>query len=69
MDETLLYSLAAGLGIVILIVFARFAFRWFIRLVVVGVILVVLGGAAWVWMSSSPGQSETTRTRSDNSKR
>ena len=60
MDETFLYSILAGIGIVILIVFARFAFRWFIRLVVVGVILIVLGGAAWVWMTSSSSQSQTT---------
>jgi len=60
MDETFLYSILAGIGIVVLIVFARFAFRWFIRLVVVGVILIVLGGAAWVWMTSSSSQSQTT---------
>jgi len=71
MDRTFEYSLAAGIALVFLFVLARFAFRWFIRLTVVAVILVVLAGAIWVWRSySSPRpelkpQSNTRRTGTD----
>jgi len=68
MDSTLAYSIAAGLGLVFLFLFAKFALRWFIRIVVVGIILAVLGGATWIWLNYSSSRPETkprpTSTRS-----
>ncbi|HEY6806817.1 MAG TPA: hypothetical protein VI306_24785 [Pyrinomonadaceae bacterium] len=58
MDHTLIYSIAAGVALVILFFLAKFALRWFIRIVIVAVILLVLAGAAWVYLSSSSSPSD-----------
>jgi len=65
MDATLTYCLLAGLGLVFLFVLVRFAFRWLIRFAIVGLILIVLGGAVWVWLNqSSPSPESKPRSTS-----
>jgi hypothetical protein len=58
MDNTLIYSLVAGVTLVMLFVAARFALRWLLRLAIIGVIILALGGAAWVWLNYSAGKSK-----------
>ena len=59
MDTTLIYSLIAGVVLVLVVVMARVALRWIFKLaVIVLLLLVVLGGATWVWFNYSPRQSE-----------
>jgi energy-coupling factor transporter transmembrane protein EcfT len=59
MDTTLTYSLLAGFAVVLLFIVARFAMRWIFKLAVVGLLLIALGGAAWIWFNHSPRQSES----------
>jgi len=73
MDPTLLISIVAGIAVVFLVVAARVALRWIVRLVIVGlVLLLVLGGAAWFWLNQSsrqpvnkPRQTSNRRASSD----
>lgn len=52
MDQLLLFSLAAGVGLVFLLVVGKFALRCVIRLMIIGlVVLVAAGGFAWWWTS------------------
>ncbi len=60
MDYLLLLSLAGGVGVVFLVVFAKFALRWIVRLIVVGLILLfVVGGVAWWWTTRPTVRGET----------
>ena len=65
MDNTLVYCILAGVGLVFLFAAAKFALRWLIRLSIIGVILAVLAGAVWVWVnyhsSPSPAPSRPVR--------
>ena len=71
MDTTLIYSLIAGVVLVLVFVIARVALRWIFKLaVIVLLLLVILGGAAWVLFNYSPRHSEpkprSTPTRRAN---
>ena len=68
MDPTLTYCLLAGLGLVFLFVLVRFAFRWLIRIAIVGLILIVLGGAVWVFVKQSSPTPEA-KPRSTSTRR
>jgi energy-coupling factor transporter transmembrane protein EcfT len=58
MDSTLAYSITAGIAIVFLFFIAKFALRWFIRIAIVAVILLVLAGVAWVYLNSSSSPTD-----------
>ena len=69
MDHLFLFSLAAGVGLVFLIVLGKFALRWVLRLALIGIlVLFAVGGIAWWWTSRS-GLHEETKPRSSTSKR
>jgi energy-coupling factor transporter transmembrane protein EcfT len=60
MDSTLLICIVAGIALVLFLFAARIAFRWVIRLVIVGVLLLLaLGGVAWWWLNQSSRQPDT----------
>lgn len=71
MDTTLAYSLLAGIVLVLLFVAARVALRWMVRLAIIGLLLAVLGSAAWLWfksprpLESKPRSTPTRRASSD----
>jgi hypothetical protein len=68
MDHLFLYSILGGIALVFLVVIARVALRWAVRLALVCLLLlVVLGGAAW-WWSKSVSQTET-KTRPASTRR
>ncbi|HSE24063.1 MAG TPA: hypothetical protein VLB68_20515 [Pyrinomonadaceae bacterium] len=59
MDHTFLYSILAGIALVFIIVAARVALRWLVRIALAGVLLlVVVGGLAW-WWYRAPARSQT----------
>ncbi|HET6862543.1 MAG TPA: hypothetical protein VFH91_05830 [Pyrinomonadaceae bacterium] len=66
MDHTFLYSILAGIVFVFIIVAARLAFRWLVRIALVGIILlVVVGSLAWWWFRGpARPQTETRPTTS-----
>ena len=68
MDSTLTYCLLAGLGLVFLFVLVRFAFRWLIRIAIAGLIILVAGGAIWVWFNQSSPTPES-KPRSTSTRR
>lgn len=69
MDHLFLFSLAAGVGLVFLIVLGKFALRWVVRLVLIGIVtLFAVGGIAWWWTSRSVLHDEV-KPRSSTSKR
>jgi len=60
MDSTLLYSLLIGIGLVFVFLAVRVAARWIVRFVIVVLfILIVLGGAVWLWRKQSFQPPET----------
>jgi len=69
MDHTFLYSILAGIALVLIIVAARVAFRWLVRLALVGILLLFLaGGVAWWWYrvparSQPDSRTNTSRRR------
>jgi energy-coupling factor transporter transmembrane protein EcfT len=73
MDTTLVICIAAGIALVLLVFAARIAFRWVVRLVIVGfILLLALGTAAWWWLNqpsrqpdNKPRQTSTRRASSD----
>lgn len=67
MDQTLLYCLLIGIGLVFVFVAIKFAVRWIVRLAIVALILfLVFGGAAWIWRTYS---QQTPSTRSTPARR
>jgi energy-coupling factor transporter transmembrane protein EcfT len=74
MDSSVLYAIIGGIALVLIVFAARIAMRWFIRLFVIGLILILaVGGIAWWWFN--PANSPTTTqprpasTRQSNSNR
>ncbi|HZJ43909.1 MAG TPA: hypothetical protein VFD63_09090 [Pyrinomonadaceae bacterium] len=68
MDHTYLYSILAGIVLVFIFVAVRVAFRWFVRIALTGIVLlVVVGGIAW-WWYREPVRSQT-ETRPTSSRR
>jgi hypothetical protein len=62
MDPTLLYSLLVGIGIVFVFLAVKFAVRWIVRIaIIVLFILLVLGGAEWLFRGKSFLQPESPR--------
>jgi len=54
MDHLFLFSILGGIAFVFLVVMARIALRWAVRLAIVCLLLAaVLGGAAWWWSKSA----------------
>jgi energy-coupling factor transporter transmembrane protein EcfT len=59
MDPVLVICIVAGIALVLLVFAARIAFRWVIRLVIVGLMLLLaLGGLAWWWLNQSSRQPD-----------
>ncbi|HJX92746.1 MAG TPA: hypothetical protein VJ372_19785 [Pyrinomonadaceae bacterium] len=65
MDNTLIYSVVAGVTLVMLFVAARFALRWVLRFAIIGIVILALCGAAWAWLhySSSASKARSPSTR------
>lgn len=59
MDHLLLYCLAGGIALVFIVVAARIAVRWVVRIALVGLLLSAVGGAAWWWLNQRNHQPET----------
>ena len=56
MDTTLLYSVLAGIAIVLLFIVARVALRWAFRLAIICLVLLIMLAGAWFWFHDSPHQ-------------
>ena len=67
MDTTLAICIAAGIALVLLVFAARIAFRWVVRLVIVGfILLLALGTAAWWWLNQSSRQPDNKPRQTSN---
>jgi len=63
MDHTFLYSILAGIALVFVIVAARVALRWLVRIALAGILLLfVVGGLAWWWYKGPTRSSADPRT-------
>jgi hypothetical protein len=63
MDHTFLYSILAGIALVFVIVAARVALRWLVRIALAGILLLfVVGGLAWWWYKEPAKSSADPRT-------
>jgi hypothetical protein len=70
MDQALTYAMMAGLALVLLFLVIRFAFRWIVRLVIIGLILLIaLGGTAWWWFNKPSSRQPETNVRSTPTRR
>jgi uncharacterized SAM-binding protein YcdF (DUF218 family) len=62
MDHLFLYCIAGGIALVFIFCLTRIAFRWIIRLTVVGLLLLaVIGGVTWLWWSRSSADTPKPR--------
>lgn len=60
MDNLFLYCIAGGIALVLVFCVTRVAVRWIIRLTAVGLLLLaVIGGVAWWWLSRSTPVRDT----------
>jgi energy-coupling factor transporter transmembrane protein EcfT len=70
MDQALAYSMIAGLALVLLFFLVRSAFRWIVRLAIIGLILLIaLGGTAWWWFNKASSRQPETNVRSTPTRR
>ena len=58
MDTTLLYSVLAGIALVLLFIVARVALRWAFRLAIICLVLLIMLGGAWFWFYEAPRQPQ-----------
>ena len=73
MDPLLVIAIIGGIALVFLLVAARIALRWALRLAAVGALLLIVLGGAWWWFNKTPTEPEIkprqTTGRSANSNR
>jgi hypothetical protein len=73
MDPLLIIAIIGGIALVFILVAARIALRWAIRLAAVGALMLIVLGGAWWWFNKPPTGPENkprqTNGRSANSNR
>jgi hypothetical protein len=59
MDYVLIFSLAGGVAVVLVLAVTKFALRWMVRLVIAGLLLLVALGGARLWLNQTATHFDT----------